>query len=328
MIVVTGGAGFIGSNLVAALERRGIWDVAICDRLGTDEKWRNIAKRELRAIVAPEDLLPFLNHHAGEIEVVFHMGAISATTERDADLLVRTNFDLSLALWDWCADHGVRFIYASSAATYGDGSTGFDDDGALDALARLRPLNAYGWTKHLFDRHVTRSLTLGAKAPPQWAGLKFFNVYGPNEYHKDDMMSVVCKLHPRIVAGEPARLFRSHRPDFTDGGQSRDFIWVGDCVGVMLWLLNSPHVSGLFNVGTGKARSFRDLALATFAAADIEPRIEYIDMPRTLREKYQYFTEAATARLRQAGYAAPFTELEDGVRDYVRNYLSAQDPYA
>ena len=328
MIVVTGGAGFIGSNLVAALEARGIVDVAVVDRFGSDDKWRNLAKRELAALVPPEEVMAFLDAHAAEVDVVFHMGAISATTERDVDLIVRNNVVLSMELWRWCAWRGARLIYASSAATYGGGEHGFVDDEQPDALATLRPLNAYGWSKHLFDRRVARAVERGEPAPPQWAGLKFFNVYGPNERHKGDMMSVVAKLHPQLAAGHGARLFKSHRPDYDHGGQLRDFIWVGDCVDVMLWLLDNPGVSGLFNVGTGRARSFRDLAEATFAALGRSPDIEYFDMPEELQGKYQYFTQADTGKLRAAGFDLPFTELEDGVRRYVQDFLSTDDPYA
>jgi ADP-L-glycero-D-manno-heptose 6-epimerase len=327
MIVVTGGAGFIGSNLAAALEARGIAELVVCDRLGREDKWRNIAKRELAAIVPPEQLLDFLDAHAKDISCLFHMGAISATTERDADLIVRENFTLSLALWDWCARRGVRLIYASSAATFGDGARGFDDDGSIAALARLRPLNAYGWSKHLFDRRVARLVADGGAAPPQWAGLKFFNVYGPNEAHKGSMKSVVAHIYPRAVAGEPARLFRSHRPDYADGGQLRDFIWVGDCVEVMLWLHDNPGTSGLFNVGTGTARSFADLAAAVYRALGREPRIEFVDTPVEIRDKYQYFTQADMGRLRAAGYGRQFTPLEAGVTEYVRDFLHAADPY-
>jgi ADP-L-glycero-D-manno-heptose 6-epimerase len=327
LIVVTGGAGFIGSNLVAGLEATGEHEIVICDRLGTDEKWRNIAKRELADIVAPEDLLDYLRATPRPVAAVFHMGAISSTTERDADLIARTNVTLPLALWDWCTDNGARFIYASSAATYGDGSQGFDDDGSVEGLARLRPLNAYGWSKHVFDRRVARLVAEGGLTPPQWAGLKFFNVYGPNEYHKGAMRSVVNQIHPRAAAGEPARLFKSHHPDYADGGQSRDFIWVGDCVDVMLWLLDTPEVSGLYNLGTGKARSFADLAAATYRAHGREPAIEYIDTPEEIREKYQYFTQARMERLRAAGYDAPFTELEDGIARYVNEHLAQADPY-
>ncbi|MCC7272094.1 MAG: ADP-glyceromanno-heptose 6-epimerase [Alphaproteobacteria bacterium] len=327
MILVTGGAGFIGSNLLAALEARGAGDLAVADRLGSDEKWRNLAKRELAAIVSPADLPEWLARHGAEVSMIFHLGAVSATTERDADLIVASNFTLSLMLWDWCADHGVRLVYASSGATYGDGSAGFDDDGSPAGLARLRPLNAYGWSKHLFDRRVARLVAEGRNAPPQWAGLKFFNVYGPNEQHKGEMRSVVAKILPELTAGRSAILFRSHRPDFPDGGQMRDFVHVDDCVAVMLWLRDNPGVSGLFNVGTGRARSFADLARAVCASAGLPPRLEFVETPEAIRAKYQYFTEARMERLRDAGYAAPFIGLEDGVRRYVQDFLLADDPY-
>ena len=327
MIVVTGAAGFIGSNLLAGLEARGWSDLVAVDRLGQGDKWRNIAKRELAAFVQPADLLDFLEAHAPEIDTVFHMGAISSTTERDADLIVENNFALSLKLWDWCSWRGARLIYASSAATYGDGSQGFDDDGSVAGLARLQPLNAYGWSKHAFDRRVARLVAEGRPRPPQWAGLKFFNVYGPNEYHKGAMMSVVAQIFPRARAGEAARLFRSHNPDYADGGQLRDFVWVGDCVAAMLWLYDHPEVNGLFNLGSGTARSFADLAAALFRSLNQAPRIDYVDTPAELRDKYQYFTEARMERLRQAGYDRPFLSLEDGVGRYVREHLTRPDPY-
>jgi ADP-L-glycero-D-manno-heptose 6-epimerase len=329
MIVVTGGAGFIGSNLVAGLEKRlgaGGPDLVVVDRLGQDDKWKNIAKRDLAAIVPPEEFMGFLERHAGAIEVIFHLGAISATTERDADLIVRENVTLPLNLWQWCTTHGTRLIYASSAATYGDGDSGFDDDTSPDGLARLRPMNAYGWSKHLFDRRATKLAANGVH-PPQWAGLKFFNFYGPNEYHKAGQQSVVRQVHAQAARGDAAVLFRSHRPDYPDGGQLRDFIWVGDCVDVMLWLYDNPRVSGLFNVGTGKARSFADLTAAVFTALGRETRIAYTDTPAALRDRYQYFTEARTERLRAAGFPGQFTPLEEGVRRYVQNHLEAEDPY-
>ena len=327
MIVVTGGAGFIGSNLLAALEERGRWDIAACDTLGRGDKWRNVAKRALADIVAPERLLDFLETHVGEIEMVIHLGAISSTTETDVDAIIENNFRLSTALWAWCARNGKRLVYASSAATYGDGSAGFDDDASPDALAKLRPLNPYGWSKHLFDRRIAALVARGAAQPAQHVGLKFFNVYGPNEYHKGGQRSVVHQLYPKAAKGEPAVLFKSHNPAYPDGGQMRDFIWVGDCVAVMLWLVDNPQVNGLFNVGTGAARSFADVARATYAACGRNARIEYVDTPAEIRDKYQYFTQARMDRLRQAGYAAPFTTLEDGVRLYVQRFLGTPDPY-
>ncbi len=327
MIVVTGGAGFIGSNLVAGLAARGLHDVAVIDRFRSGTKWRNLAKHEVRALVPPEQTLAFLDQHAAEIDVVFHLGAVSSTTETDVDRIVATNVVLSMEIWRWCSWRGARMIYASSAATYGDGAQGFSDDGSVEALAALRPLNPYGWSKHVFDRRVARAALEADPIPPQWVGLKFFNVYGPGEQHKGDMMSVAGKLFPKLRAGEPARLFKSHRDGMKDGGQARDFVWVGDCVDVMLWLLDNPGVSGLFNVGTGQARSFRDLAEAAFAALDEPARIEFFDMPPDLRERYQYFTQADVAKLRAAGYDRPFTELEEGVRRYVRDHLLSADPH-
>jgi ADP-L-glycero-D-manno-heptose 6-epimerase len=328
MLVITGGAGFIGSNLVAALETRGeAADLVVCDRLESGDKWRNIAKRELAAIVPPEELFAFLDRNAGDVRAIFHLGAISSTTETDADLIVRTNFTLSLALWDWCAAHETPFLYASSAATYGGGEAGFDDADDTASLARLQPLNAYGWSKHLFDRRVARLVERNAPRPPQWAGAKFFNVYGPNEYHKGSMKSVVAQIFPRARNGEPARLFRSHRPDVPDGGQMRDFVHVDDVVDMMLWLYDHPTVSGIFNMGSGKARSFADLATAVYRALDREPVIEFVDTPAEIRAKYQYFTEARIDRLRALGYARPTTPLEQGVADYVRRSLATDDPY-
>jgi ADP-L-glycero-D-manno-heptose 6-epimerase len=218
-------------------------------------------------------------------------------------------------------------IYASSAATYGDGSRGFDDDSSSQALAALRPLNPYGWSKHLFDRWVVRRTILGAPAPVQWAGLKFFNVYGPNEGHKGDMMSVVAKAFASIRAGEPVRLFRSHHPDYADGGQLRDFVYVGDGVAAVRWLLERRDVNGIFNIGTGQARSFKDLALAVYDAMGVAPDIQYIDMPEAIRARYQYFTQASMERLRAAGFDVPATSLEDGIRTYVRDFLMRDDPY-
>ncbi len=330
MILVTGGAGFIGSNLLAALETRGLHDLVVCDWLGRDGKWRNIAKRELAEIVMPEDLRAFLERHdvKTSLKAIFHMGAVSSTTETDADLIARTNIALPQYLWSWCAENDCRFIYASSAATYGDGTQGFADHCSPMALGKLRPLNPYGWSKLAFDRLVARQVQTNALGrPPQWAGIRFFNVYGPNEYHKGPMKSVAAQIFSRLAAGKPARLFRSHRPEYEDGGQMRDFVSVDHCIAGMLWLFDHPDVSGLFNMGSGKARNFLALANAVFAAIGREPEIEYVDTPVEIRDRYQYFTQADMTRLRAAGFNQPPTELEDGVRDYVTRYLMADDPY-
>ena len=324
--VVTGGAGFIGSHVVAALAARGA-DVVVVDWLRQDERWRNLAKHELAELLTPEELPGWLARHGAAIEAVVHLGANSSTTETDVDLIVRQNVRATLDLIAWCTSAGKRLIYASSAATYGDGSAGFDDDGSSAALARLAPLNAYGWSKHLVDRRIARLRERGVPLPPQCAGLKFFNVYGPNEYHKGSMRSVIARNFAGVCAGEPLRLFRSYRPDYADGGQLRDFIYVADCADLVLWLLDHPQVSGLFNVGTGAARSWLDLGQALFGACRRLPLIEFVPMPPELIDKYQYFTQARTERLRAAGYTRPFTSLEAGVEDYVRNYLLRPDPY-
>jgi ADP-L-glycero-D-manno-heptose 6-epimerase len=328
MIIVTGGAGFIGSNLVAGLEEQGLTDIVIVDTFGNGDKWRNVSKREVRDIIRPEYMFDFLEQHKGEIDTVFHIGAISSTTEMDADLIIANNVHTSRQLWRWCAQNGARFIYASSYATYGDGSAGFSDDDSPEGLARLRPLNPYGWSKHMFDRRIARIRMNGAEPiPPQWAGLKFFNVYGPNEYHKDEQMSVVCKLYPQISVGAGARLFKSNHPQYRDGGQMRDFIYVRDLVDVMVWLYQNPKVSGLYNLGTGKARSFNDLAAAMFAAVGKPLKVNYIDMPQSLVDRYQNFTQAEMGKLQAAGYTKSFTGLEEGVADYVQTYLSQPDKY-
>ncbi len=325
MFLVTGGAGFIGSNLVASLAAEG-HEVIVCDRLRSKGKWRNLRAHRIAALVAPEELIEWLDRNP-PLEAVVHLGAISATTATDGDETFHTNVTLSQRLWEWCAARGTGFIYASSAATYGDGSEGFDDDASPAALARLRPLNLYGWTKHVFDRWVASRLAQGMAHPPQWVGLKFFNVYGPNEYHKGSMISVVKVKYDEIAAGRPARLFRSDRPDVADGEQRRDFVHVDDCVDAISWLLANPHVSGLFNLGTGQARTYRDLVGAIHTALDRPTEIEFIDMPDSLRGQYQSFTEAQMDRLRAAGWPGQSTPLEIGVARYVQGFLSQPDPY-
>jgi len=325
MLLVTGGAGFIGSNVVAALNEAGRTDVVVCDWLGSDGKWRNLAKRQLVDIVPPAELPDWLKGR--KPDAVIHLGAISATTATDGDLVIETNFRFSMRLLDWCTAHAVPLIYASSAATYGDGAEGFDDDASLPVLKKLRPMNLYGWSKQLFDLAVAERVARGDKLPPQWAGLKFFNVFGPNEYHKGTMMSVLARRFDDVKAGRVVQLFKSHRDGIADGDQRRDFIYVDDVVRVILWLLATPSVSGLFNVGTGKARSFRDLMLAAYAALGAKPNIDYIDMPEQIRGSYQYFTESKVDRLHRAGYNGGFTTLEDAVKTYVGDYLDRPDRF-
>jgi ADP-L-glycero-D-manno-heptose 6-epimerase len=329
MLVITGGAGFIGSALAARLNEEGRADLVIVDRFGTGDKWRNIAKRDFFEIVPIEGLFAWLERFGDRVEAVFHLGANSSTFATDADEMIASNLNYTIALWRWCAAAKRPLIYASSAATDGDGSFGFDDAGGLEALKRLRPLNLYGWSKHAFDLWALREAAAG-HAPPRWIGLKFFNVFGPNEYHKGDMMSLVAKNYGRIAAGETIRLFKSHRPDCRDGEQLRDFVYVKDCTAAMLWLwrqVRQDNSSGIYNLGTGQARSFLDLINAVGAACGVPAKIEYIDMPEAIRPNYQYFTQAGMTRLRQAGYNAPFTPLEDAVADCVTLHLGAPDPY-
>ncbi|HXX51513.1 MAG TPA: ADP-glyceromanno-heptose 6-epimerase [Xanthobacteraceae bacterium] len=325
MLLVTGGAGFIGSNVVASLNEAGRADIAISDVLGSDGKWRNLARRQIADFVSPSELRRWLDGR--KLEAVIHLGAISSTTATDGDAVIENNFRLSLHLLDWCTAARTPFIYASSAATYGDGQQGYSDDWTQDALKRLKPMNLYGWSKQIFDLAVVERVRRKDKLPPQWAGLKFFNVFGPNEYHKGEMMSLVAKRFDEAKAGKTVRLFKSHRPGIADGDQRRDFIYVDDAIAVVRWLVETPAVSGIFNVGTGVARSFRELMNAMFAALGRAPAIEYIDMPASIRDSYQYFTQAETANLRRAGYNADFTPLDAAVKRYVECYLDRANPY-
>ncbi len=325
MLLVTGGAGFIGSNVVAALNDAGRGDVVVCDGLGHDGKWRNLAKRRLADIVPPAELPNWLKGR--RLDAIIHLGAISETTATDGDLVIETNFRLSMRLLDWCTANATPLIYASSAATYGDGAQGFCDDPSPTALKTLRPMNLYGWSKHLFDMAVAERAARGDKLPPQWAGLKFFNVFGPNEYHKGSMMSVLARRFDDIRAGRVVQLFKSHREGIADGDQRRDFVYVDDVVRVMMWLLATPSISGIFNVGTGKARSFRDLMLSAYAALGTAPNIQYVDMPEAIRGSYQYFTQSNVDRLQRAGYNGGFTALEGAVETYVKDFLDRADRF-
>ena len=321
MIIVTGGAGFIGSNLVAALDAAAETNVVICDRLECDGKWRNIAGTLPRDIIPPEELQAYVAVHSHEIRAIFHLGAISSTTAIDGDAVVQANFSFSVMLWQACARLGIPFIYASSAAVYGDGTAGFVDSNTLAEHRKYQPLNLYGWSKWLFDGWVLTTLARGEPAPPSWSGLRFFNVYGPREAHKDSMRSLVAKIVASHQPGQAVQLFKSYRPDYADGGQLRDFIYVADVVAVMLWLHRSGVSGGLLNVGTGIARSFHDLAAATIRACGEAPIIEYVDMPTEIRDAYQYYTRADMGRLRSLGYNASLTGLEDGVTHYVTHFL-------
>jgi ADP-L-glycero-D-manno-heptose 6-epimerase len=325
MILVTGGAGFIGSNVVASLNEAGRTDVVVNDWLDGGAKWRNLAKRQIADLVPPAELSRWLDGR--KLEAVIHLGAISDTTATDGDRVMENNFRLSLRLLDWCTETRTPFIYASSAATYGNGEAGFVDDWRPEALSQLRPMNLYGWSKHLFDRALVDRHAKKQKLPPHWVGLKFFNVYGPNEYHKGAMASVLSKVFDGAKAGQPVRLFKSHREGIADGDQRRDFIYIDDAVAVLRWLMQADRVNGIFNVGTGKAESFRDMILAMFKAIGRAPNVEYIDMPEAIRGQYQYFTQSSIENLRRAGYNAGFTPLETAVGRYVTGYLGRDDRY-
>ncbi len=326
MFLVTGGAGFIGSNVVAGLNEAGASEVVVNDLLGHDDaKWRNLAKRQLADIVPPAELTKWL--HGRKLDAVIHMGAISDTTATDGDSVMENNFRLSLRLLDWCTTSRTPFIYASSAATYGDGNQGFDDDLSLESLRKLRPMNLYGWSKHLFDLVVADRHAKLQNLPPHWVGLKFFNVYGPNEYHKGHMASVLSKVFDQAKAGKAVRLFKSHSEGIADGDQRRDFIYIDDAVAILLWLLNASSVSGIFNVATGKAESFRAMIGAMFKALGRPPNIEYIDTPEAIRGQYQYFTQGSIENLRRAGYNGHITPLATAVGNYVTGYLDRADRY-
>lgn len=323
MYLVTGGAGFIGSAVVWRLNEAGFDNILVADNLASTEKWRNLVNRRYVDYLHRDTLRRMVRENSAElrdVSAVIHMGACSSTTERNADFLMDNNFHFSKELCSWALKAGARFVYASSAATYGDGSHGFDD---ADGLMRtLRPLNMYGYSKLLFDCWALREGLLD-----RIAGLKFFNVYGPNEYHKDDMRSVVCKAYESVRENGVIRLFASDRAAYPDGGQMRDFIHVKDCAEVIFWLLGRPDVNGVFNLGTGKARTWNDLANAVFSALELPANIQYMEMPAHLSGKYQYFTEATMRKLENTGCPVRFQSLEAGVADYVRNYLDAADPY-
>ena len=321
MHIVTGGAGFIGSALIWMLNEAGIDDILVVDNLGTSEKWKNLVNRRFSAYMHRDDFLRAVKEDAFDrVDAVLHMGACSATTERDADFLMRNNLEYTKTVCRYALNKGARFINASSAATYGDGSLGFDD--APEGIRALKPLNMYGYSKQLFDLWLQRENLLDSVA-----SLKFFNVYGPNEQHKGDMRSVIHKAFHTITETGTMRLFRSTDPQYADGGQMRDFVYIKDCTAVIAWLLQNPSVNGIFNLGTGTARTWNDLLKAVFTAMGKPVNIEYVDMPEHLRGKYQNFTEARMDRLRAAGYTAPMQSIEAGVTDYVQNYLMAPDPY-
>jgi len=314
-VLVTGGAGFIGSALVWALNRRGCEDIVVCDILGTNEKWRNLTPLQFADYIEADALLARLQSGVlGKFDLVLHMGACSSTTEKDATYLIRNNYEFTKDLAAWALANKARFVYASSAATYGDGSAGMEDGDA--DINPLRPLNMYGYSKHLFDLHARCGGFLN-----KIVGLKYFNVYGPNEDHKGDMRSLVHKSFAQVKHEGVIRLFKSYRKDYKDGEQKRDFLYVKDAVAMTLHLAANKKATGLFNIGSGEARTWIDLANSVFGALGKKPKIEFIEMPEAIRDKYQYFTQAGISRLRAAGYREKITSLESAVTDYVQNYL-------
>ena len=322
MYLVTGGAGFIGSAFVWKLNSEGIDDILIVDELGTSEKWKNLVNRKYVDYIHKDDFLEIISNETTPfiVDAVIHMGACSSTTEMDAEYLMENNYLYSRALAEWSMKNNVRFIYASSAATYGDGSLGFSDEN--EKSLTLKPLNMYGYSKQVFDLWALRN-----QHEDQMVGIKFFNVFGPNEYHKEDMKSVVHKAFHQIKENGKVKLFKSYKPEYKDGAQLRDFVYIKDCVDVIWWFLQNKEVNGIFNLGTGKARTWNDLVNAVFSAISIKPAIQYIDMPEVLREKYQYYTEATMEKLKKAGCPVEFRSLEDSVTDYVQNYLQNGDSY-
>jgi len=316
MIIVTGGAGFIGSAIIASLNSRNITDILVVDQLGTDEKWKNLRNLAYADYMEKTDLLETIigDKLDRPIEAVFHLGACSDTTETDASYLLKNNYEYTKLLAQWATSNEIRFIYASSAATYGDGEAGFkDDEGSLEIL---RPLNMYGYSKHMFDLWARRTGLLN-----KIVGLKYFNVFGPNEYHKGQMSSFIIKAFEQINSGGTVRLFKSYENDYADGEQVRDFVYVKDAVEMTLFFLDNPNLGGLYNIGTGRARTWNDLVTAVFVAMGKKPKIEYIDMPDSIRNHYQYFTRAEMAKLREAGYEKEITSLEEATKDYVQDYL-------
>jgi ADP-L-glycero-D-manno-heptose 6-epimerase len=320
MLIITGGAGFIGSAIIAALNKRGITDILVVDQLGCDQRWKNLRNLSFADYVEKDDFLEMVieNKLCPPIQAVFHLGACTSTTETNASWLIKNNYEYTKLLAQWATGSNIRFIYASSAATYGDGSAGFSDD--EKTIENLRPLNMYGYSKHLFDLWAKRAGLL-----KKIVGLKYFNVFGPNEYHKADMRSFVLKAFEQIATAGKVRLFKSHRPDYKDGEQLRDFLYVKDAVDMTLFFYDNPHIGGLFNIGTGQARSWNDLVKAVFAAMGRKPNIEYIDMPESIRNQYQYFTQADIAKLRSTGYKKQIISLEDAIKDYVQNYLQKNE---
>lgn len=326
MIIITGGVGFIGSQVLAALEEVEN-NIAVVDVFGSDEKWRNVSKRRTTTFISPDSIFDFLEKHKKAIRLVLHFGGISSTMEKNVDIIVKNNINLSIDLYEYCIDNKIRFIYASSAATYGNGTNGLLDRDDVEYLDDLRPLNAYGWSKHCIDKHIWSTDNRKQSLENGVVALKFFNVYGPNEYHKGNQCSVIYSFYNQLKQGNTLQLFKSYKPEYNNGEQCRDFIWIQDCVNVVLWMIKHPTVSGIYNVGSGTPRTFNDVANIISSVLKKECTIEYIEMPEGLKERYQYHTQANISKLRSVGYNLPMTSLEEGISFYIRDFLNTYDRY-
>ena len=331
-IVVTGATGFIGSNLLYGLERAGYTDIVAVDTFGCGEKWKNVAKRTMPVYISPEELMPYLHDNKYSIGDIVHLGAISSTTEKDVDAIIAANYSLTTELFRFCLENGISLIYASSAATYGNGENGFSDNEDLSYLSSLRPQNAYGWSKNLVDMYVAQNGGFNKKKSPSIVALKFFNVYGPNEYHKGSQKSVINTFYNQLITTGSMKLFRSNNPEIADGEQKRDFVSVDDCVNVILWFLSyykqtRKGISGIYNVGTGVPATFNQVASFVAKAAGKECKIEYVDMPENVSAHYQNYTCADITKLRNSGYTFEMTSIEQGIKNYIENYLTKQDNF-
>lgn len=326
MIIITGGVGFIGSQVLAALEDVEN-NIAVVDVFGRDDKWRNVSKRKTSTFISPDSIFDFLEKHKKAIRLVLHFGGISSTMEKNVDIIVKNNINLSIDLYEYCIDNKIRFIYASSAATYGNGTNGLLDRDDVEYLDDLRPLNAYGWSKHCIDKHVWSIDNRKKSQENGVVALKFFNVYGPNEYHKGNQCSVIYSFYNQLKQGNTLQLFKSYKPEYKNGEQCRDFVWIQDCVNVVLWMIKHPKVSGIYNVGSGSPRTFNDVANIISLILKKECTIEYVEMPEGLKEQYQYYTQADISKLRSVGYNIPMTSLEDGISFYIRDFLNTYDRY-
>ena len=315
MILITGGAGFIGSNLINSLISKDLSEIVSVDDKNCINQSYFVNKNFSQ--ILPKELNSFLKKNKKKIKTIVHLGAITSTTERNVKLIIENNLELSIFLWNWCEKNKKRLIYASSAATYGDGSNSFDDNESENYLSKLMPLNLYGWSKHIFDRLILKK----KKKPSQLVGLKFFNVYGPNEFHKNEMKSVILKIYEKVSNNLQVNLFKSHNVNFKDGEQLRDFIYVKDVISILEWFLSNPKINGLYNVGTGVPRSFNDIAKSVFKNTNKTTSHKYINTPLKIRKQYQYYTKANIKKLRDSGYKKSFFSLEEGIKDYIREYL-------